>query len=75
MENVKVKNGSRILPQRAFLRTSFWGHISIIDQDICTKFGVYVENLVPQLAEWSMYALLKYPKHQKGGHLELLKLP
>jgi len=48
--------------QVAFFRIPFWGHISAADQNIFTKFGVYVENGVPQRVDWSVYARLEYPK-------------
>jgi len=48
--------------QRAFFQIPFWGHISTTDQDIFIKFGVCIENGVPQHVEWSMYAHLEYPR-------------
>jgi len=44
-----------------FYRIPFLGHIFGADQDIFTKFGVCVENGLPQRVEWSMYARLEYP--------------
>jgi len=56
MANVMVPEGwlvsnleleVEIRRQGAFFRISFWGHISVADQGIFTKFGVCVENGVP----------------------------
>jgi len=50
--------------QGPFYQIPFWGHIFAADQDIFTKFGVWVENGVPQRVELSVYAHLEYPRWQ-----------
>jgi len=59
-ESVKVGTESRIPPSvGVFFRIPFWGYISAADQDIFTKFGVCVDNGVPQRAERSEYSFLE----------------
>jgi len=61
-EVVSIETGSRILPSGGVISHFVWGHISAADQDIFTKFGVYVENGVRQHVEWSKYAFLENPR-------------
>jgi len=52
-EGVNLEIGSRIPPSGGVFSNSVLGvHISTIYQDIFTKFGVCVENGVPQHVEW-----------------------
>jgi len=67
-----VGTGSRIPLRVGVFRIPFWGHISGADEDIFTKFGVCVENLVPQCVEWSMYACLEQTMWQTAAILNWL---
>jgi len=49
-------------------------HISSADQDIFTKFGVYVDSGIPQRVEWSMYARLECPRWRTAAILNWLGL-
>jgi len=49
-------------PAEGVFKIPVWGHISGADQDIFTKFGVYVENGVLQHVEWFIHIRLEYPR-------------
>jgi len=60
-EAVKVGTGRRNPPPRGVFKNSVLGDISAADQDILTKFGTYVGNGSPLLAEWSKDAFFENP--------------
>jgi len=61
--SVKVVTGSRI----PLLNDSVLGHNSAADQDIFTKFSVYVENGALKRVELSKYTSFSNPKWRSAA--------
>jgi len=76
-EDPRTTEATELEPEVEFRRQGRFsnlvlGHIFTSDQDIFTKLGVYVDNGVPQRAEWSKYAFLHNPRWRMAAILNYL---